>query len=250
MGLIGAGVQLKMGLFWLLQLLLQSCTATGLVLITQVFQAHEKARQDELVQALIENLDNPYLDHIYLLQEGNFRPTQYHPKLSCLFNYNRLSFAEAFQFANDRFPEQIVMFANGDIRFDETLRLMYTDLVHRELGEQFRFYALSRHELPGRENDGIGTQCDPSKHIQSYDTFIFKAPVPKALIRNMEDVYMGQLGSDPRLVYEATRCGYKVRNPCYDIQTWHYHAVENRKPYALRNIYEDQKARCAWPDYL
>lgn len=85
----------------------------GLALVTQYYlNRKDPLIQQDLDDALIKNLMNPFIDEIYLLTEENITNLNRFPNLSKLRQMtigSRLTFQQAFQFANEYLPGRIVM---------------------------------------------------------------------------------------------------------------------------------------------
>jgi hypothetical protein len=110
----------------------------------------------------------------------------------------RLVLSEVFFYASTYLRGAVVMFANLDIHFDDTLVLIRSPKSDLSL---VRSYFLSRYELPEYEEQStIGTQCGP-KFIGSHDTIIFVPPLPRPLIERCQ-FQLGSWGIEARTMWE------------------------------------------------
>jgi hypothetical protein len=197
-------------------------------LYTSFYQDKNPIRQNELLFCLNKNIENPLIDNIYLLVEGNVKL----PKSDKLIiiKSNRPTYRDFFDLVNVTvlFSNQISIIANTDIYFNETLSAL--DLHDRQC------IALSRWD---KRKDGLRLHNER----YSQDTWIFKGK-----IRNVRfcDFYLGIPGCDNRIAYELNRAGYRLFNPAYSIQSIHYHQSDLHnydhntpkipKPYLYVNI--------------
>lgn len=197
-------------------------------LYTSFYQDKNPVRQKELLYCLIKNIENPLIDNIYLLVEGQVEL----PKSDKLIivNSKRPTYRDFFDFVNSTVlsANQISIIANTDIYFNHTLSAL--DLHDRQC------IALSRWD---KRKEGL--RLHNEKYSQ--DSWIFKGK-----IRNVRfcDFYLGIPGCDNRIAYELNRAGYRMFNPANKIQSIHYHQSDLHnydctttkipKPYLFINI--------------
>jgi protein O-GlcNAc transferase len=88
----------------------------GLALVTQYYvNKNDPTIQQDLNIALTKNLQNPFIDEVYLLTEEeitNFESFPNHFKIKQYVVGKRLTFQEAFQFANNYLQDRIVVLGN------------------------------------------------------------------------------------------------------------------------------------------
>jgi hypothetical protein len=109
----------------------------------------------------------------------------------------RLLFSEAFSYANQNLKGHIVILANLDIYFDDSLCLLRS--ADADIG-MFTAYFLSRYEKPETENTSIGTQCGP-RFIGSHDSIVFIPPLPLPMIEKC-NFEIGSWGIESRILWE------------------------------------------------
>jgi len=197
-------------------------------LYTSFYQDKDTKRQKELLYCLNKNIENPLIDNIFLIVEGEVKlPVS--DKL-IIVNAERPTYRNFFDLVNDTVTSaaNISIVANTDIYFNETLARI--DIHERQC------IALSRWD---KKNDGLKLHNERF----SQDSWIFKGK-----IRNVRfcDFYLGIPGCDNRIAYELNRAGYRMFNPATKIQSIHYHQSDLHnydgstpkipKPYLFINI--------------
>jgi hypothetical protein len=197
-------------------------------LYTSFYQDKDAKRQKELLHCLKKNIENPLIDNIFLIVEGEVK-LPINGKL-IIIEANRPTYRNFFDLINDTVtsPNNISILANTDIYFNDTLQLI--DLKEKQC------IALSRWD---KRKDGLRLHNER----YSQDTWIFKGK-----IRNVRfcDFFMGIPGCDNRIAYELNRAGYRLFNPSNAIQSIHYHQSDLHnydhntpkipKPYLYVNI--------------
>lgn len=123
--------------------------------------------------------------------------------------YGRPTFKEMFERSKDMGPDDINVFCNSDIYFEDVSLL--NNIKENEC------YALTRWNKKG---DKIEFMNRPD----SQDSWAFRGP-----IRDINaDFTMGLWGCDNRLLHEIQKAKYNVLNPSLSIRTIHLHEVDNR----------------------
>lgn len=191
-----------------------------IVLINQYFKPADPARQVELDTALRKNLENPLLDRVHILVESSdvWPPAQLanHSRLERVVIDRRLSWRDGFSHAAKlkaagglEGTRLVAIVANADIWWDETL----SKLQHAPSAlEGKRAYVLARF---GDKQDW----CVPGEDGHA-DSIIFVPPVEAAV---EADYFLGVQGTETRLIYELSRQGYEVSNPCLVLTSHHEH---------------------------
>lgn len=170
-------------------------------------------RMAEFVECLKRNITNENISAIHVFDETHDQdaarsvPVLQHTKVVVVPHGSRMRFADYLGYANAYLSGNIVVVANTDIYFDETLAL----LVDYPLVGQL--LALTRWDV---QADGSIRFLD---HDWSQDAWVFVPPVPEF----PSDWFLGLQGSDGRLAYEATKAGLIVLNPSLSIRVHHLH---------------------------
>ncbi len=205
-------------------------------LLTGCYRDPDPAREAELEVCREANAANPLLRRVILFVEkaGPPKPARRGAQVF-LPHGRRETFADLIDYANRYLAGQVVILANADIAFDDTLALLngvrdWTDLL----------ICLSRTESNGMppcwDFDHYG---ESGYHwaANSQDAWIFKAPI-RPFSCNWP---MGVLGCDNRLAHEAAAAGLRLVNPFPEIRAWHHHRsrVRRRPQSALPGPYRD-----------
>lgn len=174
-------------------------------LFTSLYQDKNPVRHEELLFCLNKNINNEFIDKIYLLVEGDVMVPQ--SKKIIAIQSKRPTYRDFFELINKtvKSENEVSIVANTDIYFNDTL--VHLDLMPRQC------IALSRWDY----KQG-GLKLHNERYSQ--DTWIFKGK-----IRNVRfcDFNLGIPGCDNRIAYELNRAGYRLINPATKIQSIHYH---------------------------
>lgn len=206
------------------------------------YRDENPARFTELSETLCSNINNRFIDvvHIFTFDEKDMTRFPCEMKKIRLVKQRqeRFHFSEGLEYANQNLKKQIVLFANSDIEFDDSLENL---LFLHDLNSS-TFYSLSRYEKD--ESASIGTQCG-EKYLGSHDTFVIIPPVPTVLIRKC-NFALGSWGIENRIIYEMKREGITVRNPCLLIHTWHNHKSGVKNEW-MPMVNDKNKSEVAFP---
>lgn len=181
-----------------------------MLLFTGIYEDADSTRTAELVFCLRKNILNPCFSKIFLFLESQINADQQllraHSKIGLLGINRRALYADYFEEGN-KFPGEIIVIANSDIFFDDTLKLVETlDMTNRLL-------CLTRWEYRSDTEFGLQTGA------HSQDVWIYKAPIAKIDC----PFGMGRWACDNKLAYRAQEAGVLLANPCLDIRSYHYH---------------------------
>jgi hypothetical protein len=179
----------------------------ALNLFTCHFVQGDKARQKELDFCLKTNQESGLFNTIINFSD---RPT-----------YND------FFKATENYPNDINIFTNADIYFNDTIKLVQGIKANE-------CYALTRWELRDGEiisfEDAHEMNAE-AKPQHSQDVWVFNGTA-----KNINGYFsIGQPGCDNRIAREITISGYNVTNPSDEIQCIHKHANPERN-YTMGSI--------------
>lgn len=183
-------------------------------------------RDAELRACLRRNLDVPFIDRVFILNEGGeLGDLAGAAKVTVRCATQRPSYRDFFAWVNEVTGEaDLNLIANTDIYFDPALAALAS---YPMAG---RCLALSRWDV---QPDGSATLF---RLDRSQDAWIFRGP-----IRPVEgDFPLGLRGCDGRIAYELKRAGYRVLNPCFTLKTYHLQLSNYR-------TYEQTSVRCEVP---
>lgn len=183
-------------------------------------------RNQEYNISLIKNLNCPYFEQIHLLIENEYslnilneliKNNKNKDKIvKVMFNKQPI-FKDFFYYANKNLNNKVVMLSNNDIY----LYKCQEDLIDYFIDKNNYVFCLTRHENK-RKKPLI------DKHIQSFDSYLFKSPVPDAMANELQ-FKQNLRGSDNLMVYFFQKYGYNTLNPCHQIKIFHMHKSKFRE---------------------
>ena len=186
-------------------------------LIQQYYIPSQGKRAKEIKKCLQKNLLNPLIDNVLLLNEtdlsSHFLKFQNSEKIRQCVIDRRLTYKIVLrEIHNEIPPGDIIIFANSDIYFDDSLKAVW------ELNMDNKFLSLLRYE----EETGqlFGPRSD------SQDAWIISADAVKRRDWNWGDLDFpfGKMGCDNALNLAMLKYKFLVANPCLSIKAWHVHA--------------------------
>lgn len=202
----------------------------NIVLMTQFYIPKNEERKREIIICLEKNIKNKYIEKIYLFCEKDYNLNEYIDsninldKVELININKRLSYKDAFEYSNRHIVndnlDNIIILANSDIYFDNTLNELYNyDLKNK-------FLALSRIDSINKD----GSYNYQKKWSQ--DTWIWKNKINithKIDDYNNDGILLGIGGCDNSIVYMMKKCNYIVENKCKLINTYHLHKNDFRE---------------------
>ncbi len=192
-----------------------------MILLTAFYIDKNSQRQAEFLQCLERNVRNECFNEIHLFVEEDIPQRQLlksFPALNntkiCLVEHgSRVTYQDFFFYANQHLHGDRVAVANADIYFDETLAYLKAYELAGKL------LCLSRWDV---QPDG---SLNFFEHPSSQDAWIFQAPIQAFPC----DFYLGVLGCDNRLAWEAANVGLEILNPSRSIHVCHLHLSQVRR---------------------
>ncbi|MCB0310757.1 MAG: hypothetical protein KDD42_05965, partial [Bdellovibrionales bacterium] len=184
-------------------------------------------RHAENLHCLQQNIKNPEIDEIWLFvsEPGDFLAFQQGKVKVAKSKEERCTYQDFIEHANSSGEHFLLMMANSDIKFDQTL-----SLVH-ECMNPGRLLCLTRREL---QSNG----CAPyTKHYYSSDAWIVEAPVRKFV----SDVTLGKVHCESEFLGRAQRAGYELKNFSLSINAFHVHLSEKRNINPAVDKYEHKE---------
>ena len=189
-----------------------------LYFITQYYKPSQNKRGREIDTCLKNNIENPYIDSIVLLneEEHNLSKRFNISKITQVVIKKRLFYDDVLKYIQNTIPrDSIVVFANADIYLDETIKLLWS--THLEN----KFFALLRYEHDGNI---FGPRAD------SQDTWVVNSSSIIDRKFKFEDFHFsfGMSGCDNAITCEMLRNKFLVVNPALSIRTHHLHESQIR----------------------
>ena len=194
-------------------------------LYTTIYTESKPERKQELERCLHNNLVNPCIASVTVLNEGADLSQFHSAKLSRIEITARPTYQDFMIHINKNSnPEDIHIIANTDIYFDEQIAVLkYLYLVDT-------CFALSRWDTTEVKTPQL------YDHNDSQDVWIFKGQIKPSLKANFP---LGVPRCDNRLMYELQEAGYQVLNPAYSIKSFHVHKGQRALVYTEDdNIYK------------
>jgi hypothetical protein len=196
-----------------------------MILVTTYYISDDEERNNEIKKCLIKNIENKYIEKIYLLNNKIFDLSFYKKTKKIeqfIISFDKdyiLNYKDAIQFINNNLKNKICILSNSDIYFDNTLSKINDNTISD------KFFALLRYDEDKLGNKKIFTQFDEPRN-NSQDSWIFKSPLNIDL--NKINFTFRTLGCDNIFAKYVYDIGLKISNPSYDIITTHVHNTEFR----------------------
>ena len=215
-------------------------------LFLEYFENSNKARDDEVLKAIYNNIALNLFDKIYIFTES-LTINIFNPNVEIIKINERMTFKKMFEYINELSSnDHINVICNNDIYFDNTLlKLKDYDLSNK-------FLAVLRRNIL---EDGTSELFEFDKNdcfnrvghrTDSQDAWIFKGHIK---VPHNSNFYFGILGCDNRIIFLMEELGYNVLNPCYDIYIYHLH-LTNVRNYNQSDRIREQCNYDLKPSYL
>lgn len=189
-----------------------------IILIQQYYIDKSPERQKENDYCIHDNVNNPAISHIYLLNEKIYTlPILNNPKITQINLGKRLNFYDVFEFTKTLDSTAIKILSNSDMTFEtESLRKLQTMKLDKTC------LALTRYDVDNYEPFEYHLRSDVAS--ESQDTWIFTDITPT------EDMKfnLGVPGCDNRIVKIIHDLGFQVKNNSLTIKTFHHHKSQIR----------------------
>lgn len=195
---------------------------------------YDEQKQDRLVEyetCLQKNIDNDYIDKIYVICEKVYPKNQFsfNSKIEYIYTDNRLTYAEIFNIINIKTCEfDINILSNTDIYFDQTLKYVDSSL------KKDYVYCLTRWNVQVNNESIFHNRKD------SQDVWVFRGKIKENIYG---DFTMGIAGCDNRIAYELKKVSYNLVNPSLSIKCHHLHLT------GVRNYKEGKVTKRISPPY-
>jgi hypothetical protein len=198
--------------------------------ITQFYNPEKSRRRRELTTCLEQNLANPYVDKVILLNETACVPARLagHSKLVEEIVGKRITYADVLRWIRLEAPANaIVAFVNADIFLDssEAMRALWS------IDIDSKFIALLRWDVEGAAAEQINAAKLFGPRPDSQDTWIVSAGSVQAMdVKDWTpfEFAFGKAGCDNAITYEMMRRRFMVCNPALTLRTYHYHTSQVR----------------------
>jgi hypothetical protein len=184
-------------------------------LIIEYFKSPDYQRHSEYLTCIHENLENEFIDKIYVFISDDSKLNFTSKKLKIVQRDTRPTYKDLFEFCNAKLKDQICIIANADIILDDSISVLKeTDLTNI-------FVALTRWEVFNEDNEWC---IAPFNNSSSQDVWAFKSPIE---VTDEMDFNLGKPGCDNKIAKLMSE-KYDVRNPGLQIVTCHFHMSGHR----------------------
>jgi len=197
------------------------------VLAVSLYDERNKERAGEYLECLQRNLQHFDAVAIFYEQSNGEMYKQVNKLITTLGKSRkaaviwltirtRPTFKEIFDSVDFIFPHAIVVTANADIAFDETINKISPVVI------QDSFFVLSRHEIPECTggNGGMIMNHFGLPNTWSADAWIYMTP---RKVDFRADFPVGTFHCDSFLNYYIGKSDYKLYNPCLSVNAFHIH---------------------------
>ena len=183
--------------------------------ITPFYKDSDFLRELELREALSRNIGNAEIGRIFALVEEGAEGAAIlrDPKITAIsVARGRQTYADLARVANEHCAGEIVVFANTDIYFDETISYV------RTLQDRSALFVSTRREVRPEE------RSDWTINQQSSDAWAMVAPISAHGL----DIQLGKMGCESLFLGRMLRAGYPIDNVSLDWKCYHLHATQKR----------------------
>lgn len=194
-------------------------------LFMQYYIDSNDARQAEIRACLYNNLQNPVIRKVHLLNERIYTPKEIgvkSAKITQVVTGRRLLYSDIFEYINNNDIQGYIIIANSDILFDKTLE----NLLYSDIHVSKKMFAQLRYEF-NPVNPSVSNIFGP--RYDSQDVWILHTNY--GINEEQQQLFqfrMGIPGCDNHLVHLFTILGYEVINHPKFIKTIHYHTSQIR----------------------
>lgn len=182
-------------------------------------------RNQELLQTLINNINNPFIEKIHLYIDdinalNKVIQINKNNKIHVINVGKQPLYSDLFEYAIDNLENRLCMIANSDIYLHECDAKCLNNINNS-------IFSLSRYE-----HDLTSYVID--NRWGSYDAFIFKSPLNKSILEHMKHT-QNLAGSDDNIVNILVDHNYNLYNPSFQIKIVHLHE-SNYRTYSSNKI--------------
>jgi len=195
-------------------------------IFSQFFIHSNKERNNEIIFCLFQNVNNPHIDKIYLLNERIYTVDELGGIVSdkiIQVNINtRLTYKDVFNYIDKHKINGFFCIINSDIFFDQTIKNLHLT----NLSEEKYMFAQLRFEY---DNNTKNIYINKSNY-GSQDTWIFHTNTIRTILNSINhfNFMLGKPGCDNKILFFLNILGFKIINYPDLIKTYHYHTSQIR----------------------
>jgi hypothetical protein len=165
-------------------------------------------------------------------QEYQFERLPYPWKLKQYVVPHRLTFQDAFNFAERYYPGRLIVIANADIYFDNSLYRVCKDTSTSALPLNMSSKAFALGTWSEVENNDGTSSLSISFRTDSQDAWMFRSPMDRRVVER-SSFYLGAVRADNVIAQILLESGYEVTNPMFGL-----HAIESDSRTRIGNLYD------------
>jgi len=187
-------------------------------LFINYYNLPNKERQEELDYCIRRNIDNSFIDHVYVFLDKKINFYTNSPEKVHLINVARPTYSVILSYINSRdcFKDSYNMISNTDIYFDQTISLI------EKINMNNTCIVLNRWNIQKDRKCSVFLETKGSQ-----DVWIFKGKINEKLIP-ISNFYLGKRCCDNVFLNNLRISGYRSVSPSYDIRAHHLHNVDFR----------------------
>lgn len=179
-------------------------------LLIEYFKTSDYQRHSEYLTCIHENLENEYIDKIYIFISDDSKLNFESKKIEVIKSDSRPTYKSLFEFCNQKLKGQICIIANADIILDESISAL------QDTNLENIFVALTRWEVFTENNEWC---IAPFNNSSSQDVWAFKSPIE---VTDEMNFHLGKPGCDNKIAKLMAE-KYEIRNPGLQIVSCHFH---------------------------
>jgi|UniRef100_A0A6C0DYT7 hypothetical protein len=213
-------------------------------IVSTFYISNCEERNKELGQCVINNLESALVEKVHIFVDND----ESLKKLNAISNDSdkvviisigfKPKYIDFFNYILDHLNDHTCMITNADIY----IRSMDLSVL-QELENNKMVYALSRYEY--------NMTCPQiQRYGGSHDCYIFHSKfLSKHIINEHTDYYQHYSGIESHIISAFYNCGFKVLNPCFQLEIIHLHQSNVRSAeiwIGLHDYDTDFKDKCWW----
>lgn len=183
-------------------------------LYTSYYQDSLPERHQENQTCLTNNINNPLIDEIFLFVEdtAEFENLKSNKIKLVKTRSERCTYKDFIEHANAQSEPFVLLMANTDIYFDQSLQLIKNADFDNQL------YVVGRRELDLSGHSAL------TEHYHSSDAWILKTPIRDFFC----DIRLGKLHCESYFLGFAQRAGYQIKSIGLSVAAYHLHITQKR----------------------
>lgn len=190
-------------------------------IITQYCNHKDRNRQNEFDICVLQNLNNKYIENVYLLNEPNIitpKSISEHPKCVIVPVDRWLTYKMAFDFSYNRLLGKVCILCNLDIFIDPNTNWKTIESTILDTNIMF---CLSRYEFDGISTAYKDPNLDKLAYCNAQDAWVFKGEFNITLVNDC-DFEIGLSGCDNAIADRLYKSGYVLVNSPNTYKIFHF----------------------------